>query len=225
MTNPYSTELYHHGIMGMKWGVRRYQNPDGSLTKAGEKRYATNLDVNDTTRTNVAKIRLGEARKRLDTAKINKANGKGDSNNTRIANLRARERSAKSAVRQAKMYDRGAKRAAKGETITGNNIKVYSALGAQALASAGVAKFLNSRMSTLSAQGRWTQGHTAVAKLINDGFGIATSVATIGYAAKKRADNADLRYYNRAQWNGDKSIKRVGSSEYADRKKAANKTK
>lgn len=33
-------ELYHVGVKGMKWGVRRYQNKDGSLTDAGKKRYA-----------------------------------------------------------------------------------------------------------------------------------------------------------------------------------------
>ena len=31
--------LEHHGIKGQKWGIRRYQNPDGTLTDAGKKRY------------------------------------------------------------------------------------------------------------------------------------------------------------------------------------------
>lgn len=34
-------EIKHHGIKGQKWGVRRYQNADGSLTAAGKKRYGT----------------------------------------------------------------------------------------------------------------------------------------------------------------------------------------
>ena len=34
-----ATELMHYGILGMKWGVRRYQKKDGTLTAAGKKRY------------------------------------------------------------------------------------------------------------------------------------------------------------------------------------------
>lgn len=36
-----STYLMHHGIKGQRWGVRRFQNEDGSLTSAGQQRYSS----------------------------------------------------------------------------------------------------------------------------------------------------------------------------------------
>lgn len=40
----YEEYLAHHGILGQKWGVRRYQNPDGSLTTEGRRRYGAGYE-------------------------------------------------------------------------------------------------------------------------------------------------------------------------------------
>ena len=68
--------LAHHGIKGMKWGVRRYQNEDGSLTAAGKKRQE--------------KTRKKEARKyaaKLRKGFVSIHNAAADKNNARLAAL------------------------------------------------------------------------------------------------------------------------------------------
>ena len=43
--------IEHHGILGQKWGVRRYQNADGSLTEAGKRRQKYDMDIDEYSKT------------------------------------------------------------------------------------------------------------------------------------------------------------------------------
>lgn len=77
MGDYYYNYLQHWGVKGMKWGVRRYQNQDGSLTNAGKKRYLGNSGKtengnkteNSDKTLNTAKTIINESAKAANTLK------------------------------------------------------------------------------------------------------------------------------------------------------------
>lgn len=124
-------ELYRHGIKGMKWGVRRYQNYDGSYTKAGMKRY------------NEAMANYEKADERYKTAKAQYKNAKKSGSSTtgmetEITNAKLARKQAKAKLekdykhlKQDELGDQGKKLYANGRTITSNK------RGTRALATVG----------------------------------------------------------------------------------------
>lgn len=79
----YELELHHHGILGMKWGVRRYQNANGSLTAAGKKRYGT--------KANFEKVQAAKRAAQKANSKEAKARRKADARTAEeVAKYRAK---------------------------------------------------------------------------------------------------------------------------------------
>lgn len=66
------TYLAHYGILGMKWGVRRYQNKDGTLTGAGKSRYRSNGNIKASARQDVKSMSDAELRAYINRYNLEK---------------------------------------------------------------------------------------------------------------------------------------------------------
>ena len=82
--NDIQTCLAHHGILGQKWGIRRFQNKDGSLTTAGKKRYPSKPEiVNSKSKPEIVNSKsktheVDSAHNKVERARKTKASNLGD---------------------------------------------------------------------------------------------------------------------------------------------------
>ena len=128
--------LAHHGIKGQKWGIRRYQNYDGSYTQAGLKRYYKSKEDYE------------HASDRYNQAKISYKNDKTSENKIKLTNARLNNVKAKrhmqnvyKHLKKDKLADQGKELYSKGYTIRGKRkaTKYIKMLGTAALASTFIA--------------------------------------------------------------------------------------
>lgn len=67
--------IYHYGVKGMRWGVRRYQNADGTLTEAGRRKYGNDISkrkVKDVRKQVLAGAKSGKIKQKSIQNKIKK---------------------------------------------------------------------------------------------------------------------------------------------------------
>jgi hypothetical protein len=170
-------ELYHYGVKGMKWGVRRFQNYDGSYTKKGLERFRKAESDYDTAVTNRAKTK--EAYKSGAATKQQYKTAKSE-----VGSAKREMSKSYKQLKTDKMADQGKELYKRGKTITGN-------MHANAIAQVGV--IVGSRVAQRVISS--TVGDQKIANLTASAVGIGGTVVNMILAGKTYNDNKKLRAY------------------------------
>lgn len=181
-----SIYLAHHGIPGMKWGVRRYQNYDGSYTQKGLKRYQS-AEANATTQYN-----------KLKKAKSDYKSGTGSKEQVKqaksdYATARSRQIRNYRQLKQDKLADQGKKLYAKGHTINGNYTARAAVTAVGSLAGVAAGLLMTGKSATVKLGNRtWnTDTRTLTMASIYAGTAAVTGIMS----AKSAHENRRLRAY------------------------------
>lgn len=160
--------LMHHGILGQKWGVRRYQNEDGSYTQAGLERYRKTRDYYDSAKRDYRKAKRDYKEGRIGESKLLE----------RKKDYKLAKRELNRDYKQLekdRLADRGKDLYSEGKTVEGYNAK-QGFFNIGAMAAAGIAGVAAAKT-----------GKTIVAKLgetvVEAPAGAVAAYATLGAAA------------------------------------------
>lgn len=167
----YNGQLYHHGVKGMKWGVRRYRRSDGSYTKTGLKVFDKKMDEYE----------------RIDKKVKSLKNGDKNSYNAAIAERKAAKKKLDASYKQLKAderADKGKELYGKGKTITGN-------LQMNAIAQVGIvvgSRVVNNIIAKYTNNDR-------LANISTSAIAIGGTAVNAILASKASSDNRNLRAY------------------------------
>lgn len=179
--------LQHHGIRGMKWGIRRFQNYDGSYTKAGLARYKTSEQKYDS------------AAKRTENAKTRYKSGEGSKQAYKAAkkeqkNAKKELSKAYDSLKNDYNADKGKELYRSGKTIEAidhdKRAREYANLAAYGLAGLSYAALKNSKTYVHT-----KYGPIPVAKIAPSAIMIGTGIVNQIIQAKEDRERRQLRAY------------------------------
>lgn len=169
--------LAHYGIKGMKWGVRRYQNYDGSYTKKGLERYRKAESDYENAKTKAAETKSAYKSGQATRQQVKEANRAVKTEKRRMEDAYGKLKSDKLADEGKKLYQRG-------KTITGNTQTTYLAEAAIVVGSGVVRSLLSNTMKD-----------QRVAYLARSSIAIGGTLVNALLAGKASNENRKLRAY------------------------------
>lgn len=181
-------ELYHHGIKGMRWGVRRFQNYDGSYTKKGLDRYRESEEQYNKAHENLRNLKAA----RKSGQQVSSHDIKAAKRDVKLAKSKMSDRYDQ--LQRDYDADEGKKLYSQGKTITNNYRTAMKRLLGVILAST-VTRIVTDRLTDSGTVYIESMGDVPISKISGDVVSAVGGLITGQMLNKEQKENRQLRAY------------------------------